>query len=102
MSASGFLAFSISDGPAMSAAPELTISDGPAMSAAPELTHDCIRHVLEQLTLVDLVRAGGISRSWHQQLHAALQRLAQRFARIVSYVSLVRIKRCGDPGGEMP
>ena len=53
------------------------LGKGASMSAAdaadgPELTLDCIRLVLEQLTLVDLVRAGGISRSWHQQVQAAL------------------------------
>lgn len=50
-------------------------SDGDGAAAAPasvELSPDCARQVLEQLTLVDLVRAGGISRSWRQQVHSAL------------------------------
>ena len=49
----------------------------PAAPAAPaavelELSPDCIRQVLEQLALVDLMRARGISRSWRQQGHAIL------------------------------
>lgn len=43
-----------------------------APAATVELSPDCIRHILEQLTLVDLMRAGGISKGWHQQVQAAL------------------------------
>lgn len=42
------------------------------MADAVELSPDCIRHVLDQLALVDLMRVGGVCKSWRAQVWAAL------------------------------
>jgi hypothetical protein len=56
-----------------------------------ELSPDCIRHVLDQLKLVDLMRVRGIDKCWHEQVQVMLSERRQ--------LDLYEYRDCVDDNG---